>query len=367
MASLRRKPAIWVGRRSDADGAHAGTANSPASPASLAAAPLPQDLDEDLVVVGRDLIEGDGADVAVLEVGQQRRGGGGGLVHHEPGAVGGAVGGPHERLGGQLLHVLARQPAALGAHVDEVAAEGAAAQPVGRVEGNMRPADITATRSQSAASPTYCVDTMSVRPLSRSDRKCVQKRSRRIGSMPAVGSSSTISSGSCTRAAASASRRCMPPDASAQQLAAVVVEADEVERLVQPAAPVAAPHAVERGGEAQVVPERQVREQRHQLRQVADAGPLGGRGVDRPHAEDLDVARRRFTDPEEDADQRGLAAAARPDQAHDGAAGHGEVDPVEHDLVAEGAHEPVAPDDRRRRDHGSGSFPERRTGKPWLP
>ena len=48
-----------------ADGAHAGTSLAIAGLAGLAGS---QDLDEDLVVVGRHLIDGDGADVAVLEV-----------------------------------------------------------------------------------------------------------------------------------------------------------------------------------------------------------------------------------------------------------------------------------------------------------
>ncbi len=126
--------------------------------------------------------------------------------------VGGAVDPRRERLGAELGDLLGREPAPLRAEVDDVTAERSASSSSGGASATTRPLAITATTSQSAASPTYCVETMSVRPSSRSCRKRCQKRSRRIGSMPAVGSSRKTSSGSCTSVSASANRRCMPPD-----------------------------------------------------------------------------------------------------------------------------------------------------------
>src|SRR5207247_2571797 len=64
-----------------------------------------------------------------------------------------------------------------------------------------RPAHMTATTSQSAASATYWVETSSVRAASRSDRKCVQNRARSTGSTRAVRSSRTVTSGQALRRA----------------------------------------------------------------------------------------------------------------------------------------------------------------------
>ena len=77
-----------------------------------------------------------------------------------------------------------------------------------------RPSAISATWSHSSASLTYCVVTRSVRPSARSRWSSSQIDFRRSGSIPAVGSSRNSSAGSCTRAHASSSRRCIPPDSS---------------------------------------------------------------------------------------------------------------------------------------------------------
>ncbi len=77
------------------------------------------------------------------------------------------------------------------------------------------------------ASPTYWVVTTSVFPVAATSRNCFQILSRRIGSMPAVGSSRNTMSGSWTNAAARASRRCMPPDASATRLPASSVSSTQ--------------------------------------------------------------------------------------------------------------------------------------------
>ena len=69
-----------------------------------------------------------------------------------------------------------------------------------------------ATASHSSASCTSCVVTIRVRPSSRSRRSSAQIVWRSNGSTPAVGSSRKTSWGSWTRAQASWSRRCMPPD-----------------------------------------------------------------------------------------------------------------------------------------------------------
>ena len=92
--------------------------------------------------------------------------------------------------------------------------------------------------------------------------------------MPAVGSSRKINAGSCTKAAARARRRCIPPEASRTRLSRSSVSSTQSRswrrrRLRRSRS------AVHRGVEAEVLPQRQLGEQRRDLRQVPDAGPLG--------------------------------------------------------------------------------------------
>ena len=136
--------------------------------------------------------------------------------------------------------------------------------------------------------------------------------------MPAVGSSRKTSAGSCTKAAARARRRCMPPDASRTRLSRSSRSSTQSRswrrrRLRRSLSP------VHRRVEAEVLPQRQLGEQRRDLREVADAGPLGvgqlcGRG-----AVDPCLAGRRLVEAGQQPHGRRLAASARADQADDGA------------------------------------------------
>ena len=132
------------------------------------------------------------------------------------------------------------------ASADQVAIDAAyvaAARPapelVGRREGDQAPAGDEGDRSHSSASVTYWVVTSSVRPASRRRWSSSQIVLRRIGSMPAVGSSRSSRSGSWTRAQASSRRRCMPPDSWPGPPSAGVPQVDELEHLADaaPAAP----------------------------------------------------------------------------------------------------------------------------------
>ena len=94
--------------------------------------------------------------------------------------------------------------------------------------------------------------------------------------MPAVGSSRNTSAGSCTNAAASARRRCMPPDTS-RTFFLRCSSSSTHSRTWRRRTPAAQPQAVHRGVEAEVLPQRQLGEQRRQLRHVADPLALLGR------------------------------------------------------------------------------------------
>ena len=125
-----------------------------------------------------------------------------------------------------------------------------------------------------AASPTYWVGTTTVRPLSRRvDRKCSQKRARRIGSTPAVGSSSRSARGRGRASAARHRRRCIPPERCGSSLLRSPSRSTKSSAWWRRRRRPAAPHPVERGGEAQVVPQRQVREQRPAAGACSRCGP----------------------------------------------------------------------------------------------
>ena len=136
--------------------------------------------------------------------------------------------------------------------------------------------------------------------------------------MPAVGSSRNTSVGSCTNAAASARRRCMPPDTSRTFLSRCSSSSTHSRTLVQPV-PAAQPQPVHRGVEAEVLPQREVGEQRRDLRQVADLLALRRRQARRRRAPHRRRPGRRLEQPDEQAHGRRLAAPARPDQPDDAA------------------------------------------------
>ena len=137
-----------------------------------------------------------------------------------------------------------------------------------------------------------------------------------------------------------------PARALGELLAPVGAQVDEVEQVLEPAAPPAQRHPVDGGDERQVAPHAQRREQHRLLGHVADPRPRRHAEVDRILAEDADRAAARRGQADQLADERGLAAAARADEADDRAPVDGQVDPVEHDLVAERLHQTLGHDDR---------------------
>ena len=84
--------------------------------------------------------------------------------------------------------------------------------------------------------------------------------------------------------------------------------------------------------EGDVVQHREMRKQREILKHQPDAAAFGRHEAVGPgdfNFVDQDAARRRPLDARNDAQQRGLAAARRPEQAHDFARLHVEIDAVQ--------------------------------------
>ncbi len=162
--------------------------------------------------------------------------------------------------------------------------------------------------------------------------------------MPAVGSSSNTSVGSCTNAAAKARRRCMPPDASRTFLSRCSYELDP---LQQPTQAVTAPQAqpVHRRVEAEVLPQREVREHRRDLRQVADLLPLRRREASRRRPPHRRRPGRRLEQADQQPNGGRLAAPARPDQPDDLPRGDCQLQPAHDLLVSKRLAQPCAGQD----------------------
>ena len=168
---------------------------------------------------------------------------------------------------------------------------------------------------------------------------------RSIGSSPAVGSSTNSSTGSWTRAHASSSRRCMPPESwRARRLRASHRSTSFSTCLTR--RPRLRPQQPEqRGDERDVFGGGQLVVQHEVLRHVADLLAGTARefaGVLAQHRQPA-FGRREGTG--EHADQGGLARAARTDDAQDRAARDVQADVVDGGQVAEAAADAVHRDD----------------------
>ncbi len=149
---------------------------------------------------------------------------------------------------------------------------------------------------------------------------------RRTGSSPTVGSSSTSTSGWPSNAVPSETRARCPPERPHRRSAA---SGELDDRSVSATRARRAEHA---GEVAQVLADGEVDVDGGRLGHVGD--PRAQRRTTGRLAEHAHVARLDELHADDGAQQRGLAAAARPEQAGDAPAGDGEVEPVEHAPVA---------------------------------
>ena len=152
------------------------------------------------------------------------------------------------------------------------------------------------------------------------------------GSSPANGSSSTSSSGPCTIAAASCTRWAMPPDSDEILSRAAFGEVELLEQRGRAPAAVVPVEPVEARHPDQQVEHPHVAVQPPLLGHVAPGPTIRvGRGAVEPRQRACVGGE----DPEEDPHQGGLAGTVGPEQSHDATGGDVEVDPVEHDAIAE--------------------------------
>ena len=201
-----------------------------------------------------------------------------------------------------------------------------------------RPASSTTTWSaSSAASWVWCVVSRSVVPCSRSSRISSCTASLACGSSPAVGSSSSRTSGRPTSAVASARRCRSPPDSRRTRPPPEGRQAQSVGELAEVARP-----GVHRGDVAQHLSCRHGQRQPAVLEHHADPGAQ--RAVVRRTAEHLDLAAGRGAQPDHALHEAGLAGAVRPEQRGEPAARRREVDAGER-LVTPVAHHQCRHDD----------------------
>ena len=135
--------------------------------------------------------------------------------------------------------------------------------------------------------------------------------------------------------------------------AAEALEADQAERIVDPAAGLGLAEAAHRERKGDVGGDRHVREQRVALEHEADVA-LGRRQPGDVAAADLDPSGRRAAQTRDHGEERGLARAARAEHGHELALRDREVDVLDRD------HRPVALGDADQIDraHGRPSLAE---------
>ena len=154
---------------------------------------------------------------------------------------------------------------------------------------------------------------------------------RDCGSRPVVGSSRNSSSGSPTRAQATASRCFWPPESLPTQASAFSSSDTRRDGLVGvEAAAVEAAEQRERLADGQLLGEARL------LQRDADAFPDGGVVAAPAQAEDLDLAGGRGEQPFEDLDRRGLAGAVGAEQAEALARLDGQVEAAQRPRPAAG-------------------------------
>ena len=210
----------------------------------------------------------------------------------------------------------------------EVVGAGALTQLGGRAVGDDRALAISSSRSQRSASSITWLEISSVVPLAARSWKSCQRSRRSSGSSPTVGSSSTSSSGSPSRAQASETRARWPPESRPTMSPRAVLQRDRSECLVA----AGCRDAEHRREVAQVGLHREVGVHGRGLGDVPDAGAqwrCAGRVT-----EHFDAAAVHALDADDRADQGGLAAAARAEQARDRAARDGEREVVEDRAAA---------------------------------
>ena len=172
------------------------------------------------------------------------------------------------------------------------------------------------------------------------------------GSSAEVTSSKSITCGSIISARAIATRCCWPPESWCGCWSRLVGEADPLEQQARPRLGLfARPLADPARGEREVVHHLQVRKEVELLEDHPD--PLPDVGHVRALARDLlalevDPARVERLEQVDAAQQRALAAAARPDHRQHLAARDVEIDRVEDEVVAEALADLFEPDDRLR-------------------
>ena len=164
-------------------------------------------------------------------------------------------------------------------------------------------------------------------PEARSARTTSHMSLRSSTSTPAVGSSRNSTCGSCDSALAISTRRFMPPD-SVMILESLRSHSDRsLQHLVDVAG--VGRLAEQAAAEAHVRPHRLEGVGGQFLRHEADQRARGAVVADDVMAVDRDRAGGRIDDAADDADQRGLAGAVRPEQRENLAAADVQVDALE--------------------------------------
>ena len=195
---------------------------------------------------------------------------------------------------------------------------------------------------------------MLVMPSSRCSRRisiCIS--SRNCASRLESGSSSSSSRGSGATARASATRCCWPPESWRGKPLGQRAEPHQVERAHDAACQFLAAHAAPSQAERDIVAHRQMREQRIGLEHQPEP-PAVRRRAGHVDAVDAHRAGARRDQAGDHAQHRGLAAARRPQQRHELAGAHVEVEAGDHGLLAIA---PAQPDElhaghaARQRDH----------------
>ena len=187
---------------------------------------------------------------------------------------------------------------------------------------------------QRQASSWSCVTITVVMPNRRCSRRsstCMLSR-RFLSSAPSGSSSSSIA-GSITRALASATRCCWPPESCAGTLVLMGAELHQFQRFLHPQAGGPALDAAHFQPEDDVLGNRQMREQGIALEQHADIAAVDRKPGDRrPVDEDLPPAG--LHEAGDHAQAGGLAAAAGPQQGDEFAGIDGEGKPVDRERLA---------------------------------
>ena len=207
---------------------------------------------------------------------------------------------------------------------------------------------MTSTRSDSArASAWSWVTYMAAIPSARCRRWISARvRSRSLASRLLSGSSSSMASGDCTMARATATRCCWPPDSSDDLRSPRVAQADEPQHLADPAGNLDLSQLADLQREGDVLEHGQMRPDGIGLEHHADVALVRRhrhalRRIEHDAAADLDVPRIGGLEAGDAPQRRRLAAARGAEQADELAVGGNEAHVVDDELVAEALAEPI--------------------------